>query len=120
MFTSTQAGDRMLAALAVHPCCKVSRTITLGLNSERRGCGRATIIPDRGVNFLCSKGRDVDSEPHRASSRYRWTLVGLLWFCGFFNYADRQAIFSVLPVIEAEFKLSPSQSGLIGSAFMVV
>lgn len=51
---------------------------------------------------------------------YKWTIVGLLWFCGFFNYADRQAVFSVLPLVQDEFGLSNSQLGLIGSAFMIV
>ena len=30
---------------------------------------------------------------------YKWHVVGMLWFCGFFNYADRQAIFSVFPLL---------------------
>ncbi len=52
--------------------------------------------------------------------RYPWVVVGLLWFCGFFNYADRQAVFSVFPLLKAEFGLSNEQKGLIGSAFMLV
>ena len=55
-----------------------------------------------------------------AGFSYPWLLVALLWFCGFFNYADRQAIFSVTPLIETEFTLSQFQIGLIGSAFMIV
>lgn len=47
-------------------------------------------------------------------------VVGLLWFCGFFNYADRQALSAVFPLLGAEFKLSDGQLGLLGSAFMVV
>ena len=34
---------------------------------------------------------------------YPWLVVGLLWFCGFFNYADRQAVNSVFPLLEKEF-----------------
>jgi MFS family permease len=49
-----------------------------------------------------------------------WTTVGLLWFCGFFNYADRQAVFSVFPLLKDEFRLDDTAKGLIGSAFMVV
>jgi MFS family permease len=49
-----------------------------------------------------------------------WRVVLLLWFCGFFNYADRQAVFSVFPLIGAEFELSKSAKGAIGSAFMIV
>ena len=32
-----------------------------------------------------------------ASRRYRWAVVGMLWLVCLFNYADRQAIFSVFP-----------------------
>ncbi len=44
----------------------------------------------------------------------------MLWFVCFFNYADRQAIFSVFPTLEREFKFDKFQLGLIGSAFMWV
>ncbi|MHC5541483.1 MFS transporter, partial [Singulisphaera rosea] len=57
-------------------------------------------------------------------SRFRvtspWGVVLLLWFCGFFNYADRQAVTSVFPLLSKEFNLSKSQLGLLGSAFMLV
>ena len=52
--------------------------------------------------------------------RYPWVVVGLLWFCGFFNYADRQAINSVFPLLQEEFHLTNMQLGMLGSAFMVV
>lgn len=51
---------------------------------------------------------------------YPWTLVSLLWFCGFFNYADRQAVFSVFPLLGQEFGLSNTSKGAIGSSFMIV
>ena len=44
----------------------------------------------------------------------------MLWFVCFFNYADRQAIFSVFPKLKEEFGFDPLQLGLIGSAFMWV
>jgi MFS family permease len=47
-------------------------------------------------------------------------VVGLLWFCGFFNYADRQAVMSVFPLLQEDFGLSKAQLGLLGSAFMIV
>jgi MFS family permease len=47
-------------------------------------------------------------------------VVGLLWFCGFFNYADRQAVNSVFPLLRTEFRLTNSQIGYVGSAFMFV
>jgi MFS family permease len=54
------------------------------------------------------------------SAGYSWAVVGMLWFICFFNYADRQAIFSVFPVLEAEFGFSKAELGLIGSAFAAV
>lgn len=57
--------------------------------------------------------------PPRAGTN-RWVVVALLWFCGFFNYADRQAVFSVFPLLGAEFHLTDVEKGYIGSAFMVV
>lgn len=53
-------------------------------------------------------------------SSYKWLVVGLLWFCGFFNYADRQAVFSVFPLLKNEFHLSNAELGLVGSSFMAV
>ncbi|MEN3337879.1 MAG: transporter, family, glucarate transporter [Acidobacteriota bacterium] len=52
-----------------------------------------------------------------ASATYKWWVVGMLWFIAFFNYADRQAIFSVFPLLEREMKLTPVQLGLLGSSF---
>src|SRR5262245_10461464 len=51
---------------------------------------------------------------------YKWWVIFMLWFVCFFNYADRQAIYSVFPVLEKEFGFDPVQLGLIGSAFMWV
>ena len=53
----------------------------------------------------------------RARSRYSWYVVGMLWCISFFNYADRQAIFSVFPLLERELNLTPVQLGLLGSSF---
>ncbi len=41
----------------------------------------------------------------------------MLWWIAFFNYADRQAIFSVFPLLEHEMHLTPVQLGLLGSSF---
>jgi len=46
--------------------------------------------------------------------------VGMLWLVCFFNYADRQAIYAVFPLLEAEFGFTKFELGLIGSAFMWV
>jgi MFS family permease len=49
--------------------------------------------------------------------RYKWSVVAMLWWIAFFNYADRQAIFSVFPLLEKEMHLTPVQLGLLGSSF---
>src|SRR6185369_5873133 len=48
---------------------------------------------------------------------YKWRVVAMLWCIAFFNYADRQAIFSVFPLLEREMHLTSVQLGLLGSAF---
>ncbi len=54
------------------------------------------------------------------SASYKWYVVALLWFCGFFNYADRQAVNAVFPLLKSEFKLTDEQLGWVGSSFMIV
>jgi MFS family permease len=49
--------------------------------------------------------------------RYKWWVVLMLWTICVFNYADRQAIFSVFPLLEREMQLTTVQLGLLGSAF---
>jgi MFS family permease len=44
----------------------------------------------------------------------------MLWFVCLFNYADRQAIFSVFPLLKAEMHLSDFQLGIVASSFMWV
>jgi MFS family permease len=41
----------------------------------------------------------------------------MLWCISFFNYADRQAIFSVFPLLKGEMNLSKVDLGLLGSSF---
>jgi MFS family permease len=53
-------------------------------------------------------------------SPYRWAVVGMLWLICLFNYADRQAIFSVFPRLKTEMGLSDVQLGVVGGAFMWV
>ena len=50
----------------------------------------------------------------------KWTLVGLLWLVCFFNYADRQAIYSVFPLLQREMGLTDVQLGVVGASFMWV
>ena len=49
---------------------------------------------------------------------YKWFVVGMLWWVCFFNYADRQAIFSLFPLLKSELQLSDVQLGIAGSSFM--
>lgn len=56
------------------------------------------------------------SAPHPVR-HYKWWVVFMLWFVCFFNYADRQSIFSVFPKLKEEFGFDAVQLGLIGSAF---
>lgn len=56
-------------------------------------------------------------QPQPARPSYKWWVVLMLWMIAFFNYADRQAIFSVFPLLEKEMQLTPVQLGLLGSAF---
>ena len=51
------------------------------------------------------------------NANYKWYVVGMLWWICFFNYADRQAIFSVFPLLQKELGLSTVQLGLLGSSF---
>ncbi len=54
----------------------------------------------------------------KRSSGYSWAVVGMLWFVCFLNYADRQAISAIFPILEQKFGFSKFQLGLIGSIFM--
>ncbi len=54
------------------------------------------------------------------SVAYSWAVVAMLWFICFFNYADRQAIFSIFPKLEEQFGFTKSQLGLIGAAFTII
>ena len=58
-----------------------------------------------------------DERGNPLPAHYRWYVVGMLWMISFFNYADRQAIFSVFPLLEKQMGLDSVQLGLLGSAF---
>ncbi|HZP05316.1 MAG TPA: MFS transporter [Terracidiphilus sp.] len=66
-----------------------------------------------------SRGGSIVTERSQraASPAYRWQLVAMLWVVGLLNYADRQAIFSVFPLLEARLHLDLAELGLLGSAF---
>ena len=54
------------------------------------------------------------------SEDYKWYVVAMLWFICFFNYADRQAISAIFPILKEKYGFSKAELGLIGSAFMYV
>lgn len=51
---------------------------------------------------------------------YPWAIVFMLWSLCFLNYADRQVLSAVFPVLEKTYSLSKFQLGMIGSVFMWV
>ena len=52
--------------------------------------------------------------------REMWVVLGMLWLVCCLNYADRQAISSLFPLLEKDFGFTKAELGLIGSAFMWV
>jgi len=49
---------------------------------------------------------------------YKWLVVGMLWCVCFLNYADRQLIFTVFPLLASEFRLSDASLSLVSASFM--
>ena len=58
----------------------------------------------------------MDSEVRRPLARY--ALV-LLLAVNLLNYIDRQALYAVFPLLQADLKLSDTALGFLGSAFML-
>ena len=69
------------------------------------------------MNTSLSGKRATTTDPGAGGAHYRWYIVAMLWAISFFNYADRQAIFSVFPLLEKQMGLTTVQLGLLGSAF---
>lgn len=69
-------------------------------------------IARRRDDHISLKKLQIASHPS-----YRWYLVGMLWTVGFLNYADRQAISSVFPLLQSQLHLSLTELGLLGSSF---
>jgi MFS family permease len=59
-------------------------------------------------------------KPLSTPSSEKWMTLGMLWLVCMLNYADRQAISSLFPILEKDYGFSKAQLGLIGSAFMWV
>jgi MFS family permease len=66
---------------------------------------------------LLVPSRSGEKERTGLHRNYKWHVVGMLWCISFFNYADRQAIFSVFPLLEKEMGLNTVELGLLGSSF---
>jgi len=62
---------------------------------------------------------DTFTKAHRSECE-KWIVLGMLWLVCLLNYADRQAISSLFPLLERDFGFSKAELGLIGSAFMWV
>src|SRR6266480_2712241 len=62
----------------------------------------------------------LDDQPAAPRNNYKWAVVAMLWFVCVFNYADRQAVFSVFELLKSEMHLSDVQLGIVGAAFMWV
>jgi predicted MFS family arabinose efflux permease len=50
----------------------------------------------------------------------RWTFLGFLWIAFALNYVDRQAVFSIFPVLKHDLGFTEAELGLIGSMFLWV
>ncbi|TSK07861.1 MAG: MFS transporter [Geobacter sp.] len=53
------------------------------------------------------------------SPAYRRYALGLLLAVNLLNYIDRQVLFAVFPLIKADFGISDTELGFLGSAFML-
>ena len=63
----------------------------------------------------------MSNKPHALAeeeSSYRWWLIAMLWCVCLCNYADRQAIFSIFPILRTELRLTDVQLGVVASSFM--
>jgi len=58
--------------------------------------------------------------PALRRSFYPWLLTALLLVAFLLNYLDRQAIFAIFPLLQADFGLSSIQLGSLGTAFLWV
>jgi predicted MFS family arabinose efflux permease len=50
---------------------------------------------------------------------YKWFVVAMLWCVCFINYADRQLIFTVFPLLGSEFHLNDAALSVLSASFMV-
>ena len=57
--------------------------------------------------------------PTTLPARYRWLVLAVFVLSSAINYLDRATLAALLPLVRAEFHLSHTQIGLIGSAFSI-
>ncbi len=54
------------------------------------------------------------------NKRLAWWVLGLLLAINIMNYVDREALYSLLPLIQGDLKLTDTQAGSLASAFVIV
>jgi MFS family permease len=54
----------------------------------------------------------------RVPGAYKWFVVAMLWCVCFLNYADRQLLFTVFPLLGAEFHLTDAALSVLSASFM--
>ena len=97
-----------------------------GVLRERGAC-------EQGKNYQFSRGHGIgvykqakQSVKSTAALRYDtslqkaaypWFVVAMLWLVCFFNYADRQTIYSVFPLLKREMALDDTRLALLASSF---
>jgi MFS family permease len=72
-------------------------------------------LPQREPSSQTGAGRQ-----EFAARVYPWLAVAMLWAVCLLNYADRQSIYSVFPLLKVEFRLTDIELGVIAGSFMWV
>jgi MFS family permease len=57
-------------------------------------------------------------QPATPNRIWPWVLVALLWIVALLNYLDRQVIFSIFPVLQAELHANSVELGLTSTVFL--
>src|SRR3989338_8129965 len=57
---------------------------------------------------------------HVRAPQTAYYALGLLFAINLVNYLDRQVLYSLMPLIKADLRLSDTQLGALASAFMIV
>ena len=54
-------------------------------------------------------------QPAHPANRQALLLVAFMWFAYFLNYCDRQAVFSMFPVLKSDLGFTDTQLGYVGA-----